>query len=94
MKTPKDLFPKHCFWDCRIEELDLKGDYIFIIPRLLYYVNKENFETNVQFVESIYTPSEVVEAFRISREMVDYTMCAWIAKRYNVPPFRIPYLPK
>ncbi len=78
-----DVFPKHHFWEYKIDMLDFKKDKELIIPRALYFSDKESFNRDVEKLETIYSKKEIVRCINNTREAISNEVCELIAIRYN-----------
>jgi hypothetical protein len=90
MKKRVDLsqiFPKYVFWDGDPSRLDVKRDLGLIIPRALFATDEDNFETNIQKLENLYTKEVILSTLQNTREMISDKVCEMVAKRYHVPTF-------
>jgi hypothetical protein len=90
MKRQTDIvsiFPKHLFWDMDYSKLHLKNDKDIIIPRAMYATTSDTFEQDIQRLENLYTPSEIVKYIKNTKELISNEVCTLVAKRYNVPVF-------
>lgn len=81
------LFPKHLFWDMNYEHLNSERDKDIIIPRALYMTNRQTFNQDIQKLEQLYTPTQIVNYLRATKELISNEICELVAKRYNVPVF-------
>jgi len=82
-----NLFPKHLFWDMDYSKLRLDRDKSIIIPRALYATTPETFEQDIQKLEEVYTPKEIVKYLKSTKENISNKVCLNVAKRYHVAPF-------
>jgi len=62
-----DVFPKHHFWEYKIDMLDFKKDKELIIPRALYLSDKASFEKDVKKLETIYSKKEIISCIKYKR---------------------------
>ncbi|MGF7232753.1 MAG: DUF6922 domain-containing protein [Arachidicoccus sp.] len=81
------IFPKHLFWDVRLEELDSRRDMELIIPRALFMSDKKSFEKDIARLEDIYQPEQIIENLQHTKERISNEVCELISKRYNLPSF-------
>jgi len=81
------LFPKHLFWDMNYEHLNSELDKDIIIPRALYMTNKQTFNQDIEKLEFLYTPDQIVYQLKETKEMISNEICELVAKRYKVPVF-------
>jgi hypothetical protein len=81
------LFPKHLFWDMNYEYLNSETDRDIIIPRALYMTNEQTFNRDIEKLEYLYTPDQIVYQLKNTKEMISNKVCELVAKRYNVPIF-------
>ncbi|TRX30446.1 hypothetical protein FNW52_20095 [Flavobacterium sp. ZT3R18] len=83
-----NIFPKHLFWDMDYSRLDLKRDKAIIIPRALYATTPDTFEADIQLLENLYSPEDIVKYLKETKENISNKVCLSVAKRYNVAPFQ------
>lgn len=81
------LFPKHLFWDMNYEHLNSERDKDIIIPRVMYMTNRQTFNQDIQKLENLYTPTQIVNQLKTTKELISNEVCELVAKRYNVPVF-------
>ncbi len=82
-----ELFPKHLFWDVDSSKLHIQRDCAFIIPRALYMTNRESFSTNIAKLEQLYTPQQIVEQLKNTKEKISNDVCRMVAEHYSIPRF-------
>ena len=90
MNTASDIsnsFPKHLFWDINMDNLSIERDKDMIIPRALFQSNELNFDHEITNLERFYSPDEIVECLKITKERISNNLCLLVASRYNVEPF-------
>jgi hypothetical protein len=81
------VFPKHLFWDMRIEHLDAQRDIDLIIPRALFATKPSTFEDDIRKLENIYTNDEIVSHLKATKEHISNKVCELVAERYHIPVF-------
>ena len=90
MKKRVDLsriFPKYVFWDADPRRLDVQRDLGLVIPRALFATDENNFETNIEKLENLYSKETILSTLQNTREMISDKVCEMVAKRYHVPTF-------
>lgn len=90
MKHPIDIasiFPKYLFWDMDYSKLHPERDKDIIIPRAMYATTSETFEQDIQTLENLYAPSEIIKYLKNTKELISNEVCTLIAKRYDIPVF-------
>jgi hypothetical protein len=85
--TIPSVFPKYCFWDMDYSRLDAERDSDIIIPRALYFTNDASFEADISKLEVFYTPQQILERLRKTKELISNEVCKMVAERYHVPAF-------
>jgi len=85
-KKVNQLFPKHCFWDLDMDQIDLASDKDIIIPRALFF--ESEFEKHLDILESIYKEEEILSVLMNTREPISNSVCSRISRRYNSKPFK------
>lgn len=86
------VFPKHLFWDIDMERLDAQRDKDIIIPRALFMSNADSFNTDIEKLENLYSPSDIVSNLKVTKERISNKVCELIANRYHIPAFsRFPH---
>lgn len=86
-KTISSIFPKHLFWDVKLDQLDARRDMDLIISRALLMTSDETFEADIKRLESLYRNDEIVSNLRNTKEKVSNHVCELVANRYHVPIF-------
>ena len=81
------IFPKHLFWDVKLELLDAERDQSLIIPRALYMTNEQTFNDDIAKLEMIYSSDEIVRNLKSTKEKISNRVCEMVADRYHVPLF-------
>jgi len=81
------LFPKHLFWDVKLEQLDAEKDQGLIIPRALFMTNEESFDADIKRLESIYSKEEILSNLKNTKERISNRICEMVAQYYHVPVF-------
>jgi hypothetical protein len=67
--------------------LDAERDSAIIIPRALYFTDHRSFETDISKLEIFYTPQQILQQLRNTKELISNEACVMVAQRYHVPPF-------
>lgn len=80
-------FPKHLFWDINMDNLSIERDKDMIIPRALFQVNNSNFDQEIKNLERFYSPKEIVECLKETKERISNDLCCLVASKYNIAPF-------
>lgn len=80
-------FPKHLFWDMDASRLSVKRDKAIIIPRALFATTENSFEEDIQKLEKLYSPAEIVSILKATKEHISNEVCKLVAKRYHTKPF-------
>jgi hypothetical protein len=91
VKSPNEIsniFPKHLFWDMNYYDLDLELDQDVIIPRALYMTNKSSFTNDIEKLEKIYTPAQIITNLKTTKELISNEVCELVALRYSIPLFQ------
>lgn len=81
------VFPKHLFWDVKLEELDTELDQDLIIPRALYMTDEMSFEDDIEKLERIYSSTEIIHILKITKARISNRVCEMVANRYHIPVF-------
>lgn len=81
------IFPKHLFWDVKMDNLDVVRDQDLIIPRALYTTNEQSFEADIKRLEDIYTHAEIIHNLKSTRERISLKILDLVANRYHVAKF-------
>jgi hypothetical protein len=81
------IFPKHLFWDVKLELLDAEADQDLIIPRALFMTNEKSFVDDIQKLELIYSRSEIIGILKTTKERISNKVCEMVADRYHIPTF-------
>ncbi len=81
------LFPKHLFWDMDYKKLNLKKDADIIIPRALYATTAHTFTDDITKLERIYSPEQIVEELKLTKERISNEVCSLVSKRYHIASF-------
>jgi len=82
------IFPKHLFWDVKIEQLDAERDQALIVPRALFMTDEQSFIQDIERLELIYTNTEIIDTLRTTKERISNVVCEMVAHRYHIPIFR------
>ncbi|RXK80806.1 DUF6922 domain-containing protein [Filimonas effusa] len=82
------IFPSYLFWDMKPDRLDVERDMNLIIPRALYYTDRNSFKDDIAKLESIYSNTEIATVLQHTKEKVPNTVCELIADRYHIPRFK------
>lgn len=85
--TISSVFPKYCFWDMDLTRLDAERDSDIVIPRALYFTDHSSFEDDISKLEIFYTPQQILQQLRKTKELIGNEVCEMVAERYNVSPF-------
>lgn len=83
-----EIAPKVAFWDVDIDSLDIDKDRAFIIPRTLSVTQIEVFTEAISKLESVYSPSDILNELHKTLEPVSNEMCDLVAKRYDTSSFK------
>lgn len=83
----REVFPKHLFWDVKMEKLEVERDKEFIIPRALYATTEDTFEEDIKKIENLYSKKDILLSLKNTKENISNAVCVMVAKRYNAPPF-------
>ncbi|MCK7557575.1 hypothetical protein MKQ70_22245 [Chitinophaga sedimenti] len=81
------IFPKHLFWDVKVEQLEPERDQELIIPRALYMTNEKSFDDDISRLEIVYSSDEIVRNLKSTKEKISSRVFEMVAHRYNIPPF-------
>lgn len=81
------IFPKHLFWDVKLERLEADRDQRLIIPRALYMTNEKSFDDDIAKLEIIYSSDEIVRNLKSTKERISNRVCELVAIRYHIPLF-------
>jgi len=68
--------------------LNAERDKDVIIPRALYFTNRQSFQADIARLETLYTQQEILIHLRNTKELISNEVCSMVAERYHVPPFR------
>lgn len=79
--------PKHAFWDIDVDSLCREKDKEFIISRVMMTANKDNFDSVIKELESIYTDKEIYLALKHTKERISNNVCRLVCDRYQMPKF-------
>jgi len=82
-----NIAPKHLFWDMDRSKLSTKQDKALIIPRMLLATTKESFLKDISNLERTYTPNEIYNVLKNTKERISNNVCRMVAQRYNKPVF-------
>lgn len=69
------------------ENLDTRRDKDIIIPRALYMTNQNSFNSDILKLENLYSPSQIIEQLKNTKELISNEVCEMVAKRYSIPVF-------
>lgn len=83
----QSVFPKHLFWDVKLEQLDADKDQGLIIPRALYMTNEKSFDDDIARLEIIYSSDEIIKNLKSTKERISNRVCEMVALRYHIPLF-------
>jgi hypothetical protein len=81
------VFPKHLFWDVKLEQLDAERDQALIVPRALFMSTDQSFEEDIKKLELIYSNIEIISTLKTTKELISNKVCEMVANRYHVPIF-------
>ena len=81
------IFPKHLFWDVKLESLDAETDQDLIIPRALFMTNEKSFPDDIQKLELFYSSLEIIGILKTTKERISNKVCEMVADRYHIPIF-------
>jgi hypothetical protein len=82
-----DLFPKYLFWDVDSSKLHVQRDRALIIPRALYMTNRNSFPANIAKLEQLYSPQQIVDQLKSTKEKISNDVCKMVADHYSIPRF-------
>jgi hypothetical protein len=82
------VFPKHLFWDVKLEQLDAERDQDLIIPRAFFMTDEESFIHDIEKLELIYSNVEIIDTLKTTKERISNKVCEMVAHRYHIPIFR------
>lgn len=80
-------FPKYLFWDVNVDNLSIERDKDIIIPRALFQSNKLTFDKDIKNLERFYSPNEIVECLKKTKERISNEVCLLVASKYKIAPF-------
>jgi len=83
-----EIFPKHSFWDLKMEQLDPERDMAVIVPRALYFTTPQTFNADIERLEKVYNKREILRNLKTTREAISNKVFDLVANRYNVATFR------
>lgn len=69
-------------------QLNAERDKDVIIPRALYFTNRQSFQADISRLETLYTQQEILFQLRNTKELISNEVCSMVAERYHVLPFR------
>ena len=69
-------------------KLNLDRDKDIIIPRAMYATTSETFESDIEKLEQIYKPKEIIFYLKNTKELISNKVCSMVAERYNVGIFK------
>ncbi|WP_031257574.1 DUF6922 domain-containing protein [Elizabethkingia anophelis] len=81
------IFPKYFFWDMDYTKLNVQDDKDIIIPRAMYATTFDSFEEDIQRLEFLYTPQEIINYLKNTKELISNEVCFLVSKRYNIELF-------
>src|ERR1700753_3480329 len=82
-----NIFPKHLFWDVKMEDLDIENDKDLIIPRALFATGSDTFEKDIKKLESLYSKDIILNELQHTEERISNEVCELVSKRYHVDTF-------
>lgn len=86
-KNIAEIFPKYLFWDVDSSKLDVQRDRALIIPRALYMTTRDSFSTNIAKLEQLYSPQQIVDQLKTTKEKISNEVCSMVADHYSIPRF-------
>jgi hypothetical protein len=81
------IFPKHLFWDVKMDNLDAVRDQELIISRALFTTTEKTFEADIKRLEGLYSHSEIVSNLKRTHERLSLKILDLVANRYHVAKF-------
>jgi len=81
------VFPKYLFWDMDQSRLNAERDKDIIIPRALYFTNRQSFNEDISRLEALYDPQQIVQQLQTTKELISNEVCVLVSERYHVAPF-------
>ncbi|RPE09382.1 hypothetical protein EGT74_20525 [Chitinophaga lutea] len=81
------VFPKHLFWDVKLEQLDADRDQDLIIPRALFMTSEISFQEDIEKLERIYSSAAIINTLKNTKERISNRVCEMVADRYHIPVF-------
>lgn len=81
------IFPKHLFWDVKLDQLDAEADQDLIIPGALFMTNEKTFSEDIEKLELIYSSIEIIGILKTTKERISNKVCEMVANRYQIPTF-------
>ncbi len=85
--TISSIFPKHLFWDVKLDQLDAERDIHLSIPRAVLMTSDKTFEADIERLEMLYRNDEIISYLRSTKEKVSNHVCELVANRYHIPIF-------
>jgi len=67
--------------------LNAERDKDIIIPRALYFTDRESFNADISRLEAFYDPQQILQRLQATRELISNEVCALVAERYHIAPF-------
>ncbi len=84
-----EIFKPVYFWDCIVEEIDLKDDAEFVIERVLARSLNEDRLNNIDRLKDIYPIDFIKEVARHSTQIFGNNKIEEIAKQIGIEPTEI-----
>lgn len=84
-----DLFEPYFFWDCVVEEIDLKDDAEFIIERILARSFDEDREDNINKLLSIYAIEKIRTVAKNSTQIFGNNKIEKFSKIIGISPTEV-----
>lgn len=81
------IFPRHLFWDVKMEQLDVQRDKVLVIPRALFATTPVTFEHDIEKLENIYSQNEIASILKSTKEHISNRVCELVTHRYHLPVF-------
>lgn len=68
--------------------LNAERDKDIIIPRALYFTDRQSFNEDISRLEAFYDPQQIVQQLQATKELISNEVCALVSERYHVALFR------
>ena len=82
-----NILPKQVFWDMDMSQLSSEKDKEIIIPRALLATTKETFTKDISILENFYTPLEIYNTLKSTKERISNSVCRMVSEHYKMPLF-------